>query len=227
MVRIRILFVLAVGFWSLEAAAQESASPIKAFAPPAEDEQPFSQDIAEEWLKRYAERQILFHEKDIVSLRESVANMSTLEAERWLKDTEEFRFRLDHPSWSDTRGWFRHFQAVQMRIPDGQVIWFRDETPKMSVQQLMIVMDELQGQHMLAMQRRSLQEDVRRQALADNQVLRQRHVTSFSVGGNFQEDSFPSSIRRREPRSLSIYVRPFGISSSLARALARRSVFFR
>lgn len=137
------------------------------------------QQRALQWLDRFAQTQVLFHEEDMKKLRAKVAAMSPEEASQWWKERAANREMLEGPRWQDTQNWLREFLRVQARYSDEEIRDFQSDAftkGRKSTQSLNDVLEKLiqyRQQFRAAAQGSAA---IRQMELESNQAFRQEQV---------------------------------------------------
>jgi hypothetical protein len=124
-----------------EAASQETAEPP---ASTAVDEN--TREEVLQWLNQYLTTEVLFRKEDIQALREKIAQMSPVDLQQWLDQTQEIRDTLDSEQWKSTRIWLQGYLPTQL-YTDQEMEQFREDVGKMSPSELLELLKRIQQKH--------------------------------------------------------------------------------
>jgi hypothetical protein len=80
-----------------------------------------------QWVDEHRRDQVLFHDDDIVRLRERLSQDTPEAALQWWHKTANLRKALDSPEWKETSQWLGEFLRVQAIFTDQEVDEFRRE----------------------------------------------------------------------------------------------------
>ncbi len=120
LIRYAILFVVLLGLLSSMGNGRADR-PVDLQSEPTTADAVAAKARALQWVDDYRENQVLFHDEDVASLREQLADGSPEEALRWWSNTARIRAALASPEWRDTHEWFRDFLKVQAIFSDDEI----------------------------------------------------------------------------------------------------------